>query len=149
MKAQNRTIRPLQEADVPDVRALIETGLAEHWGVYDASRNPDLNNLMDAYAGADFLVARNNGRIVGCGALVPAGDCTGQIVRMSVAREMRRQGVATAILQALITCARDRGLRRVVLETTETWSDARGFYEANGFRLTHCEGGDAYYILEL
>jgi catechol 2,3-dioxygenase-like lactoylglutathione lyase family enzyme/GNAT superfamily N-acetyltransferase len=76
-------------------------------------------------AGA-FVVARRDGRPVGCGALRalrdPAlvrelGPHVGELKRMYVARDVRGQGVARALLARLEAEARSLGLTRVVLET--------------------------------
>ena len=77
-------ISRFQPSDQQEAKALILAGLAEHWGILDLSLNPDLNDIASTYAGADFLVARIAGRIVGTGALVPCGAGSAEIVRMSV-----------------------------------------------------------------
>ena len=75
---------------------MILAGLVEHWGFLDATKNPDLEDIAASYAGATFLVARLGDDIVGTGALVPHQDGTAEIVRMSVAQELRRRGLAGA-----------------------------------------------------
>ncbi|HUF37831.1 MAG TPA: GNAT family N-acetyltransferase [Anaerolineales bacterium] len=124
-------------ADQPPVRTLILDGLAGHLGELDPSLNPDLDDIAAHYVDSIFLVARRGGRVVGCGALVPVDGETGEIVRMSVARDARRQGTGRAILDALVAEARRLGLRRLVLETTVDWEDVRRFYEGYGFKFTH------------
>ena len=52
---------------------------------------------------------------------------------MSVARDARRRGLGTALLQALLEDAKERGWRSVRLETTADWEDAVQFYGACGF----------------
>jgi GNAT superfamily N-acetyltransferase len=143
------TVRPYEPADQAEVKALILAGLVDHWGFLDATLNPDLNDIAASYAGAYFLVARRGGRVVGTGALVPRGAGRAEVVRMSVARELRRQGVGRIILGRLIEHARQAGLRQVVLETTETWSEVVAFYLGFGFHITHHAGGDAYFALDL
>jgi putative acetyltransferase len=68
---------------------------------------------------------------------------------MSVAVEMRRQGVGYSILENLCEYARSRGVHRLVLETTETWSEVIEFYQRFGFQVTHSQGGDVYFTFEL
>ena len=125
-------------ADQPAVKALILEGLAEHFGEIDPSLNPDLDDIVASYTGAVFRVARRDGSaIAGCSALVPLDGETGQIVRMSVAADARRQGVGTQLLDALCAEARRLGLKRLVLETTLDWEGVRRFYEDYGFTFTH------------
>ena len=94
-------------------------------------------------------MARLAGRIVGTGALLPRGEGAAEIVRMSVARDLRRRGVGRMILTRLVEQARRDGLRRVVLETTATWQEVIAFYLDCGFRITHTAAGDVYFALEL
>jgi GNAT superfamily N-acetyltransferase len=143
------TIRPFQPQDQADVKALVLAGLAEHWGWLDTTLNPDLNDIAQTYAQAVFLTAWDGPRLVGCGALKPHGADGGEIVRMSVERSLRRSGIGRQILTALIAAARQRGCRRVILETTETWDEVVAFYLSFGFRITHHQDGDVYFCLEL
>lgn len=143
------TIRPLAPGDAAAARALILGGLAEHWGYLDERLNPDLDDIAAHYAGALFLVAEVNGELIGTGALIAEGPATGRIVRMSVAREKRRHGIGRLLLDALLAAARQRGYRRIVLETTATWEDATAFYRRAGFRPVAERDGDLHFVLEL
>jgi putative acetyltransferase len=142
-------IRPFQPADQAAVKALVLAGLADHWEVLDPALNPDLNDIATTYANATFLVAQQGERIVACGALVPRGNGTAEIVRMSVSRDLRRHGIGRWILAALVEQARSLGFRRIVLETTETWQEVIAFYLRFGFHITHHAGGDVYFALEI
>ena len=142
-------IRPFQIQDQPEAKALILAGLGEHWGEIDPSRNPDLDDIAATYAAATFLVAELENRIVGTGALVPRPDGVGEIVRMSVVSDLRRRGIGLSILQELVRRARDLGYRRVILETTASWSEVIEFYLHFGFRMTHYLDGDVYFALDL
>jgi len=138
-------ISPFRPSDQEAVKALILAGLVEHWGFLDPSLNPDLNDIRSAYAGSDFLVARLANRIVGTGALVPRQERTAEIVRMSVASDLRRCGLGRRILERLIELARQRGYRRIVLETTASWQEVIRFYLRCGFSITHYQGEDVYF----
>jgi len=80
-----------------------------------------------------FLVARVDGRDVGCGGLRLHHEGVGEVKRMYVAPELRGRGVARVILQALIDHAREKGLREVWLETGTAQPEARALYESFGF----------------
>ncbi len=142
-------IQPFQPEDQSEAKALILEGLGHRWGSIDPKRNPDLDDIGSAYAGAVFLVARLAGRIVATGALVPRGGGVAEIVRMSVARDLRRQGIGSAVLRRLLESAPAAGCRKIILETTSTWTDAIAFYERHGFQPTHVRGGDTYFALDL
>ena len=142
-------IRPFRPEDQSRVKDLILAGLAEHWGVLDSSRNPDLDDITTSYAGAVFLVACIGAHLVGTGALLHRSAETGEIVRMSVEKSLRRKGIGRLILNQLLQAARQAGYRQVVLETTTTWQGAVDFYKAYGFQMTHCLHGDQYFQLDL
>ena len=74
---------------------------------------------------------------------------TAEVVRMSVAAAARRRGLGRRILSALCAEAKARGFRRVILETTQTWSEVIAFYQSFGFRITHYKDGDVYFELLL
>lgn len=142
-------ILPFQPEDQAAVKQLVLAGLAEHWGEIDPTKNPDLNDIPASYSKGTFLVARIQGRIVGCGALIPRAEKTGEIVRMSVAADMRRRGIARCILSQLIELARNKGFNQIILETTSTWTGVIEFYLRCGFHITHYKDGDVYFALEL
>ncbi|MDT8304964.1 MAG: GNAT family N-acetyltransferase [Anaerolineae bacterium] len=148
-QGEDVTIRPLMPADAPAARALILEGLAEHWGTLDARLNSDLDDIPASYASGLFLVAEIGGALAGTGALIPEEPGVGRIVRMSVAREKRRQGIGRLLLAALLAAARERGYQRIVLETTATWEDAIAFYRRAGFGPVGERDGDLHFVLEL
>ncbi|NPV41111.1 MAG: GNAT family N-acetyltransferase [Anaerolineae bacterium] len=143
------TLSPFTPADQPTVKALVLAGLADHWGTLDLSKNPDLNDIAATYKDAYFIVAKQQGEVVGCGALVPRSTDTAEVVRMSVAAAARRQGLGRRILTALCAEAKARGFKRIILETTQTWSEVIAFYQRFGFRITHYKDGDVYFELLL
>ena len=140
---------PFHPFDQPAVKSLILAGLVDHWGQLDPTLNPDLNDIAVTYKGAYFLVAKQDGQVVGCGALVPHDANTAEIKRMSVAASLRRQGLGRRILASLCEEARARGFRRIILETTETWDEVIAFYLSFGFQVTHHQDGDVYFKLDL
>jgi len=75
------------------------------------------------------LACEDGGRVVGTGRLLPDGH----IGRMAVLRERRGRGVGAAVLAALIDRARERGMRRVVLNAQ---SRAVPFYARFGFAVS-------------
>jgi GrpB-like predicted nucleotidyltransferase (UPF0157 family)/GNAT superfamily N-acetyltransferase len=89
-----------------------------------------------------FLVARWFGRPVGCGALRclreaalvrELGPGAGELKRMYVAPEARRQGIGRALLARLEAEARVLGLARLVLETGTRQAEALALYRRAGF----------------
>jgi putative acetyltransferase len=142
-------ILPFQPEDQAEVKRLILSGLGDHWGIIDPSKNPDLDDIATTYTGATFLVARWQNQIVGTGSLVPRPEGKAEVVRMSVAIDMRRKGIGRLILDQLVLRARAAGFRQVILETTSTWLEVIEFYLRYGFHITHYQDGDVYFALIL
>jgi putative acetyltransferase len=146
-------VRPFDRCDQDVVRELVLEGLLDHWGVLDPNLNTDLDDIASNDGDAVVLVAWIDELVVGTGTLRLHDDMTAEIVRMSVRRSRRANGIGTMILEALLDEARQRGCRRVVLETTADWHDVVRFYRKCGFELTHFEDGqfsrDAHFALDL
>lgn len=82
---------------------------------------------------AAFVVARIDGYPVGCGALRPLDDTTGEIKRMYTRAEFRRKGVAQAILAELERLAIEFGYTNVKLQTGPKQPEAAALYERVGY----------------
>lgn len=147
MKPNNVTIRPFQSKDQAKTKQLILAGLADHWGTLDPTLNPDLNDIAHSYQGETFLLVVQDKEIIGCGALIAEAGMAGygRIVRMSVKKENRRQGIGQLILQHLETAAKERRFHKLVLETTQTWTEVVVFYQANGFQIIGHKNGDTHF----
>jgi GNAT superfamily N-acetyltransferase len=142
-------IRPFSAKDQDAARQLILAGLEEHWGVLDPTKNPDLDDITASYAHGLFLAGWLDGELCATGALIPEGEGTGRIVRMSVARQRRRQGIGRQMLARLVEAARLAGYRRVVLETTAAWQDAVGFYQGLGFESLGEWNEDRHFAMDV
>lgn len=142
-------IAPFQPEQQAAVKELILAGLVEHWGWLDPTKNPDLDDISSTYQAALFLVAQVADQVVGTGALVPRTAEIAEVVRMSVAADLRRQGLGRQILQQLCDTARQQGFRQVILETTASWHEVIAFYQRFGFRITHVVDDDIYFALDL
>ena len=130
-------------ADEQDaVRSLILKGLGEHWGSFDPSLNPDLDDFAVTYAAGRILVATDDGTVVGTGTVMRRDAMTAEIVRMSVVRRYRRTGLGRRLVEELVATARGWGMSRVVLETSAHWTDVVEFYVRCGFTQAHFESGD-------
>lgn len=81
-----------------------------------------------------FLVARLDGRAVGCGALRTTARGVGEIKRMWVATSARGLGIAQRMIESLEQHAVRIGLDRLQLDTHRTLTEARALYLRNGYR---------------
>ncbi|RWZ52036.1 GNAT family N-acetyltransferase [Labedella phragmitis] len=86
-----------------------------------------------------FYTARDgDGALLGCGALAERGPVDGEIKSMRTTAAARGRGVASTILTAILTAARERGYSEVRLETgaEDYFAAARRLYARHGF--TEC-----------
>jgi putative acetyltransferase len=85
-------------------------------------------------AGSAFVVARQNGRAVGCGAIRRLAPGVAEIKRIFVEPEARQLGIGRKILSALETIGRDLGYSALQLETGVRQPAAIRLYERAGYQ---------------
>ena len=136
---------PFASWDQLEVRALILSYLTDRFGALDSTLNPDLDDIAASYAKGHVLVARLDSRVVGTGILVPEVDGSAEIKRMCVARDVRRRGIGSRILHALIEQAGRDGVRRIVVYTATAWEDAVSFYSGAGFTVSRYEQNRVHF----
>lgn len=81
-----------------------------------------------------LLVARIDGKPVGCGALKVKDDGIGEVKRMWVAEDARGLGLGRRILEALEAQATEFGLTTLRLETNQTLTEAQSLYRTAGYQ---------------
>jgi len=90
-----------------------------------------------------FLVARNHGDPIGCGALRPIEPGLVEIKRMYVKPAERGNGFGKLKREALEEEARGLGAERVVLETGVAQPESIGLYHRAGYEEIPCFGAYA------
>lgn len=117
----------------PEILRLLELSDAYAASLYP----PQSNHLVDVSSlempSVRFLVARKDGVIAGCCALVDAGDRTAEIKRMFVDPAWRGLKIGKLLLEAIIDGARSGKLDAIRLETGIHQPEAIGLYRAYGF----------------
>jgi GNAT superfamily N-acetyltransferase len=101
---------------------------------------PNLKPAQIAPGLGTFIVARMDGRAVGCGAVRLLDPTTVEVKRMYVEPEMRGRGVAKEILAHLEGAGRELGASRAVLETGVYQDEAIGLYRRAGYTEVACWG---------
>ena len=91
-----------------------------------------------------FLLARLDGRPVGCGAVKATEPGVGSIKRMWVSQEVRGTGVGRRLLLALEKEAAAFGMRLLRLETNRSLHEAQALYRRNGYREVPAFNDDRY-----
>lgn len=118
-----------------DVRALLAEHLADMFATSPAESVHALDLDALRHETISFFTAREDGRLVGCGALKDLGDGHGEIKSMRTRAADRGRGVAAAVLRHLMDTARARGFTRLSLETgaEPAFAAARRLYVRHGF----------------
>ena len=85
-------------------------------------------------ASADCVVAAEENRITGF-ILSEENPPLAHIITLDVAEKQRRNGIGTALLQALESNLSARGVRSVLLETATDNEAAVAFWQRHGYRI--------------
>jgi GNAT superfamily N-acetyltransferase len=133
------TPEAFDSADAQGLIAALDAGLAE---LYPPEQRfgPNLKAQHLEDGRGTFLVARHDGRAVGCGAIRLTDSLTAEVKRMYVEPDQRGQGVGRAVLASLEAAARQLGAQRLVLETGSHSPDALALYRGAGFTQIDCWG---------
>jgi NADPH:quinone reductase-like Zn-dependent oxidoreductase/GNAT superfamily N-acetyltransferase len=128
----------LDDPRADDVRRLLERHLT-----FARSQTPpedahalDLEGLLDP--SVLFFSFRLNGELLAIGALKHLDEDHAEVKSMHTAETARGRGIGRAMLEHLVNVARDRGYRRVSLETGAMpgFAPARSLYASAGFQAT-------------
>lgn len=132
-------MRPFEIAQ-EDPRTADVTALLERHLTFTNGESPpehvhalDVTGLLDP--SVSFYTLRDDGVLLGVGAIKEFEPDHGEIKSMHTAEEARGRGVGSAMLDHLLDTARLRGYNRVSLETgtMEGFAAARALYESRGF----------------
>lgn len=133
------TEEPFESADARRLIAALDEHLSSHYAPEERF-GPNLKPAQLASGVGTFVVARDGGRAIGCGALRKLDDTRAEIKRMYVEPDLRGRGVARHILDHLEGVGKDMGVQRLVLETGIYQAEAIALYRRAGFRPVRCWG---------
>lgn len=125
-----------ERPDAADVAAL----LGRHHALMREGSPEESCHVMDVSEllaeDVTVLAAREDGALLGGGALKIIAPGSGELKSMHTAQEARGRGVARALLLELIEMARRAGVTLLNLETgtAPLFAPARALYTANGFK---------------
>lgn len=117
----------------PGVVRLLELSDAYALSLYPAESNYLLDIASLEKPEVTMFVARQDGAVAGCCALVDGGDRSGEIKRLFVDPAMRGLGIARRLLEALEAQAQAAGIAILRLETGIYQPEAIGLYERAGY----------------
>ncbi len=81
------------------------------------------------------VVAYENGKAVGCGAIKEYRPNTMEIKRMYTSPESRGKGIAAQVLSELERWASELAYEKCILETGKKQPEAIGLYKKNGYKI--------------
>jgi ribosomal protein S18 acetylase RimI-like enzyme len=95
----------------------------------------EMNSLPDGYGPPDgrIIVAMVDGTPAGCIALTPHGKDSAEIKRLYVRERFREHGLGARLVAGAIDAGREKGYRRIVLESHNSMRAAHRLYEEAGF----------------
>jgi putative acetyltransferase len=131
----SRVVIAIDDPRAGDVRALLE----RHLEFANANTPPEDVHALDIEALLDpevsFFSYRVGGELLGVGALKRLDGEHAEIKSMHTAAAARGRGVGRAVVDHLLAVARERGHRRVSLETGSgpAFAPARELYARAGF----------------
>ncbi|MGC4072776.1 MAG: GNAT family N-acetyltransferase [Nibricoccus sp.] len=128
------TIR-LDDLSGPEIAAFLE----DHLRDMRAASPPESKHALDLAAlrrpEISLWTAWEDSRLIGCCALKQLDPTHAEVKSMRVSAAVRRKGIGAALVQHLVTEAKQRGLRRLSLETGAMafFEPARNLYRTFGF----------------
>jgi putative acetyltransferase len=123
----------LENPDQPEVAVLLHASDAYMASLYPAESNHMLDVAALARPEVAFLVARLDGRALGCGALVDSGEGWAEVKRMFVSTDARGLRLGRQLLDEIEAIARKRGVGKLCLEMGGLQPEALGLYRSAGF----------------
>jgi putative acetyltransferase len=115
------------------VAALLDASDAYMASLYPAESNHMLDIASLQRPGVLFLVARLDGRAVGCGAVVSSGEGWAEVKRMFVAPAARGLKLGRQLLAQIETLASRNGEQLLRLEMGAEQPEALALYRSAGF----------------
>ena len=122
----------------PDVHQLLSEHLADMFATSPAESVHALDHSALKHESMTFWTAREDGVLLGCGALKALSSGHAEIKSMRTTSIARGRGVATQMLEHIVAEAARMGYERVSLETgtQDYFAPARRLYARHGF--TEC-----------
>ena len=119
--------------DQPEVSAFLAAADERSSSLYPLESRHGLGVPALLAARVCFFVARQNGRALGCGGYVKLSERTAEMKRFFVDPDARRQGVGSALVQAVEQAAGMDGVHTLFLETGIKSVEALRLYKRSGF----------------
>lgn len=139
-------IRTFEPNDMFSVVKLASETLTEHY-------QPPLFNFLYETFPDGFIVAEKHHQLVGFIAGFQTSKTTGRISMLTIRKNERRQGIASALLSEFLTRMKEHHIRQIELEVSTPNQAAVEFYKKHGFIvkekvISFYQNGDDAYIMK-
>ncbi len=137
--------------DENELIVLVTAVLAEYNFKFDQKLDADMYNIEETYinAGGLFLVAKDDGRVVGCAGVRRISDDLAELRRIYLYPEYRISGVGMKLAEKALNFCRQKRFNKIVLDTTERNRAAIVFFTKLGFTVIKKEGEKIFYEMRL
>ena len=130
-------IRNYESEDENNVKKLIEDTMRSTLSLYEIEWE-DFSRYIK------FLVAVEDGEVIGCAAIKKIDDEWAKLKRMYIKQNLQRKGFGKALLNECIKFCRKNGFKKIVLTTYKEMNNAVSFYSKNGFMIVE-NHSDKYF----
>jgi len=127
VRSINLVFRSVQARDLPAIYEIEKTSFKEPYP-------PSFIDTLAHLNPETFLVAEENGRIVGYIVATLQGESLGHIISIAVSPNRRRRGVGSALALRILEVLKKLGAKSVRLEVRRSNGVAQRFYEKLGFK---------------
>lgn len=144
-------IRPITPEEVPAARRVIltvaynifgwERGFEDLILHFEASTEfDDMKHVEEHYFqnGGHFLVALDDDKVIGSGAVRKFDATTAELKRMWLLEEYHGKGIGYQVIMQLFDFSRTKGYKRIMLQTSPEQTRAIAFYKKLGFHEIPC-----------
>ena len=151
-------IRSANNQDAASIKSLIFEILGEYGLKPDPNGiDADLNDIEAHYinsGGVFEVVEQADGQIIGTVGLYPKDNGICELRKMYVSSAARGKGLGRQLLERVLEHARQRGFRRMELDTASVLVEAIQMYQRFGFRQAEPEHPlpsrcNKFYVLDL
>lgn len=131
--------RPATNEDIPSIKNVVYSALAE-FGLEPSEngKDGDLSDIERSYfSGNGFfgvVVDVNTNEVVGTIGLFAEETVTGELRKMYIKKDCRHVGLGRFMLNTILDIAREKGFKKIYLETISPLKIAIALYKSVGFQ---------------
>lgn len=119
------TVRKMTEEDIASVVAVDNKAFPDAWK--EASFREEIEKDYSHY-----FVCERDGEIAGYAGIWCIYE-TAELIRIATAPKFQKKGIANMLMQEILSCARDSGCERMMLEVRRSNAPAQALYKKFGF----------------